>query len=112
MEESAVQCNDEKIEQQTSVIQKIAEMLHVKSTGNGLMTLRSCGQVSAIQVRRSGEHSSCATDSVDRFSGNTETDAGHQGFQNSIEDHPSCAETVPTIQEIQKIVEVPGTVHG
>ena len=60
-------------------------MLQVKSTGNGLMTLRSCGQVSAIQVRQSGEHSSCATDSVDRFSGNTETDAGHQGFRNSIE---------------------------
>ena len=87
-------------------------MLQVKSTGNGLMTLRSCGQVSAIQVRQSGEHSSCATDSVDRFSGNTETDAGHQGVRNSIEDHPSCAETVPTIQEIQKIVEVPGIVHG
>ena len=29
-------------------------------------------------MRQSGEHSSCATDSVDRFSGNTETDAEHQ----------------------------------
>ena len=57
------------------------------------MTLRSCGQVPAIQVqtlnsenasdsvpalRQSGEHSSCATNSVDRFSGNTVTDAEHQ----------------------------------
>ena len=29
-------------------------------------------------IRQSGEHSSCATDSVDRFFGNTETDAEHQ----------------------------------
>ena len=52
------------------------------------MTLRSCGQVPAVNsenasdsvlaMRQSGEHSSCATDSVDRFSVNTETDAEHQ----------------------------------
>ena len=53
------------------------------------MTLKSCGRV-PVQVhienssnlvpvmRQSGEHSSCATDSVDGFSGNIETDAEHQ----------------------------------
>ena len=57
-------------------------------------------------MRWSGEHSSCATDSVDRFSGNTENDAEHQEDPEAHWDHPSCAETVPTIQEIEKIVEV------
>ena len=32
---------------------------------------------SVLAMRQSGEHSSCATDSVDRSSSNTETDAEH-----------------------------------
>ena len=87
------------------------EMLQVTSTGK-----RSSNPSSAVNsqdtsdsfpaIRQSGEHSSCATDSVDRFSGNTETDTEHQEDPEAQRDHPSCAKTVPTIQEIQKIVEV------
>ena len=33
MKESALQCNDEKIEQKVFNVQKIADMLQVKSTG-------------------------------------------------------------------------------
>ena len=33
---------------------------------------------SGLAMRQSGEHSSCAIDSLDRFSGDTETDTDHQ----------------------------------
>ena len=74
-------------------VQKIAEMLQVKSTGkrvddtvimrtsssNPSPTVNSEDTSDSVPaIRQSGEHSSCATDSVDRFSGNTETDAEHQ----------------------------------
>ena len=49
-------------------------MLQVKSTGKRVDENASD---SVPAMRQSGEHSSCATDSVDRFSGNTETDAEH-----------------------------------
>ena len=68
-------------------------MLQVKSTGKRvddteIMQTSSSNSSSTVNskdtsdsvpaVRQGGEHSSCATDSVDRFSGNTETDAEHQ----------------------------------
>ena len=68
-------------------------MLQVKSTGKRVddteVMRTSSGNPSSIvnsenasdsvpAMRQSGEHFSCATDSVDRFSGNTETDAEHQ----------------------------------
>ena len=75
-------------------VQKNAEMLQVKSTGKRrvddtvIMWTSSSNPISTVNsedtsdsvpaMRQSGEHSSCATDSVDRFSGNTETDAEHQ----------------------------------
>ena len=74
-------------------VQKIAEMLQVKSTGKRvddteIMQTSSSSPSSTVNsedtsdlvlaIRQSGEHSSCATESVDRSSGNTETDAEHQ----------------------------------
>ena len=74
-------------------VQKIAEMLQVKSTGarvddTEIMRTSSSNPSSTVNsentsdsvptMRQSGEHSSFATDSVDRFCGNTETDAEHQ----------------------------------
>ena len=68
-------------------------MLQVKSTGKRvddteIMRTSSSNSSSTVNskdtsdsvpaVRQSGEHSSCTTDRVDRFSGNTETDAEHQ----------------------------------
>ena len=55
--------------------------------------------VEMLQIRQSDENSSCATDS-------TETDADCQEDPEDCRDPPRCAETVPIIQEIQKIVEV------
>ena len=49
------------------------------SSGNPSSTVNSGNASdSVLAMRKSGEHSSCATNSVDRFSGNTETDAEHQ----------------------------------
>ena len=77
------------------------------SSGNPSSTVNSENTSDSVPaMRQSGEHSSCATDSVDRFCGNRETDAEHQEDPEAHWDHPSYAETVPTIQEIQKIVEV------
>ena len=75
-------------------VQKIAEMLQVKSTGKRVddtekMRTSSSSSSSAVNCEDASEsgsrnatdwsgHFSCATDSVDRFSGNTETDAEHQ----------------------------------
>ena len=74
-------------------VQKIAEMLQFKSTRkrvDGTEIMRTSSSIpsstlnsedtsdSVPAMRQSGEHSSCATDSVDRFSGKTETDAEHQ----------------------------------
>ena len=58
-------------------------------------------------MRQSGEHSSCAIDSVNRFSGDTGTDAEHREDPEDCRDHSRCAGTVPIIQGIQKIVELP-----
>ena len=49
------------------------------SSGNPSPTANSGSASDSVPaMRQGGEHSSCATDSVDRFSGNTETDAEHQ----------------------------------
>ena len=49
------------------------------SSSNSSSTVNSENTSDSVPVlRQSGEHSSCATNSVDRFSGNTVTDAEHQ----------------------------------
>ena len=48
------------------------------SSGNPSSTMNSNdASDSVLAMRQSSEHSNCATDNVDRFSGNTKTDAEH-----------------------------------
>ena len=56
-------------------------------------------QIQVPAIRKNDENSSCATDT-------TETDADCQEDPEDCRHLPRCAETVPIIQEIQKIAEV------
>ena len=49
---SPLQCNDEKVERWSSVFRRLRRCCRLNPLGNGLTTLRSCGQVPAIQVQQ------------------------------------------------------------
>ena len=93
MEIPPLQCDVEKVEEWSSVFRRLRRCCRLNPPGKGVddtenMRTSSSNPSSTVNsedasdlvsaMRQSGEHSSCATDSVDRFSGNTETDAEHQ----------------------------------
>ena len=109
-------------------VQKIAEMLQVKSTGkrvddteimrtssgNPSSTVNSENASDSVPaMRQSGEHSSCATDSGDRFSGNTETDAEHQEDPEApLRSSKLCRDSAHHPGDPKERWGITGTVHG